>query len=460
MIEPVLDHDHYTHTVKGMCCKKCNFSSRNEAWDNFRLTCFFHNFSSYDSSFIVRYLKKPTTTIGAERSRKDVWRVRMKGNKIHRLKTRYIDFRDSLNLVPVSIGSMGQNLPLKEMHYVNGSKWVGEDVGKNIYPYRWVDSVKRLQETKFPDIKQFESNLSGKVKLEDYTYSAKLYEENCEKFLDWHVHYLERDFNTLCDCLVHMQTVIYTKFGIDILKCQSIPSCAKQAMLKVTRVKLQLITSPSMHAIFQSSIKGGLCVTALRSHRVYDHTTESLKYIDVKSLYGSVQSLYPHPIGDFQFVMPIPSPEEIMTKAMSFDDKNSKVGYLCVVDLKIPHNLHSVLSDFPVTFEKMTVDHSSYPPTPKWAHLPKSRVPKLVPSLIDPKHYTISMLSLKFLVNLGIKVTRGHHLISFSQGYFLREFVNICLEMRGKKDCSKLFSTVWKLIMNGLRINILKKLLC
>ena len=335
----------------------------------------------------------------------------MRGNKIHQIKTHLLDFRDSLDLFPLSIANLSKSLPVDHMKNVNEVKWIDEDVGKNIYPYEWLTSVKCFNDIPFPSIDKFESSLAGKVSIKDYRYSKSLYEKHCTRFLDWHLHYLELDVNILMDSLSYWQHVIFKEFGIDLLQCHSLPSCAKQSMLKMSRVRLELITDSTMHSLFQNNIRGGLCVTGLRSREVQDQTKESIRYFDVKSLYASVQKLYRHPVDGFRFLMPTPSSDTLHEMVLEYDEENANTGYLCVVDLKIPKKLHWMLSDFPVTYQKMSVDPGLYPPTSKWHHLPKSRTPKLIPSLFDPKNYGVTMMTLKFLVRLGLIIEKVHQVV-------------------------------------------------
>ena len=379
LTEPCLDHCHLTLKARGMSCNDCNLQARMPSWRNFKLQIYFHNFAKYDSCFISKYMKRPI--LSKRRRKEHVWRCRMRGNKIHQIKTHLLDFRDSLDLFPLSIASLSTNLPPDQMTNVNEIKWSDEDVSKNIYPYEWLTSVKLFNDIPFPSIDKFESSLAGKVSSKDYNYSKQLYEKHCTMFLDWHVHYLELDVNILMDSLSYWQNVIFKEFGIDLLQCHSLPSCAKQSMLKMSRVRLQLMTDPTMHNLFQSNIRGGLCVTALRSREIQDQTKESIRYFDVKSLYASVQKLYRHPVDGFRFLMPAPSPKELHEMVLEYDEKNADTGYLCVVDLHIPRKLHWMLSDFPVTYQKMSVDPHLYPPTSKWHHLPKSRTPKLCSTL-------------------------------------------------------------------------------
>ena len=364
-----------------MSCNDCNLRARMIASDNYRLQIYFHNLQ-YDSAFISKYMKNPVSST-EKRQKKHVWSCRMRGNKIHQIKTDSLDFRDSLDIFPLSIANLSKNLPENQMNNVNGIKWDGEDVSKNLYPYESITTVKRFNDKTFPSIEKFESSLSGKVTLKDYNYSKLLYQKHCTTFLDWHVHYLEMDVCILMDALNYWQNVIFNEFGIDLLQCHSLPSCAKQSMLKMTGVHLQLITDPTMHDLFRENIRGGLCISALRSRTVVDQTKESIRYFDVKSLYASVQKLYRHPVDGFRFLTPTPSPQILHKMAKEYDEKEADTGYMCVVDLKIPQELHWMLSDFPVTYQKMSVDPSMYPTTSKWKHLPKSKTPKLLPSLFE-----------------------------------------------------------------------------
>ena len=52
-----LDHSHLTGELRGMACCECNLAARESCVD-FRLQIYMHNFSGYDVSFIVRYMKK------------------------------------------------------------------------------------------------------------------------------------------------------------------------------------------------------------------------------------------------------------------------------------------------------------------------------------------------------------------------------------------------------------------
>ena len=170
----MLDHCHTTLKMRGMSCKECNLKARRTAWMNFRLQIYCHNFSGYDSCFITRYMKKPISA--GKRMTKHIWKCRVRGNKIHQVKTHLLDFRDSFDLFPLSISRLSENLPADQMKQVNEIKWPNEEVSKNIYPYEHITSVKRFDDIPFPDIGKFESLLSGKVMQKDYDYSKKLYD--------------------------------------------------------------------------------------------------------------------------------------------------------------------------------------------------------------------------------------------------------------------------------------------
>lgn len=294
----------------------------------------------------------------------------------------------------------------------------------------------------------FKSSISGDITQEQYEYARTIYEEYCTSLMDYHVHYLLIDVSILLDALVYWQNVIYNQFKIDLLQCHSLPSAAKESMHQYSRQLLELITDPVIYQRFQDNLHGGLTISALRFCEIEDHEGLSIKYFDVKSLYASTQIIYRHPIGKYRHLNPTPSPKELMDMAKTYDKKNDDTGFLCIVDLRIPHALHPLLSDFPITYQKISIDPKFYPQTSKWHFEPKSKTKKLIPSLFNPKNYGISMLTLQFLVYMGLIVDKVHDVIGYEQNYLLREFTEICQQLR-RSGCD-MDDVIYKLIPNSV----------
>ena len=82
---------------------------------------------------------------------------------------------------------------------------------------------------------------------------------------------------------------------LDLTCFVSTPSLAFEAMLKITKVKIELLTDIDMVLVSEKPIRGGL-TQVIRKHGVannkylptYDKTKKSefLQYLDAKNLYG------------------------------------------------------------------------------------------------------------------------------------------------------------------------------
>ena len=65
---------------------------------------------------------------------------------------------------------------------------------KGVFPYEWFDSCDKLNQTEFPEYKEFYSNLSGKnIKKEDYDFGQSVYNRFCKTVKDFHDFYLQTD---------------------------------------------------------------------------------------------------------------------------------------------------------------------------------------------------------------------------------------------------------------------------
>src|SRR5699024_2165544 len=81
------------------------------------------------------------------------------------------------------------------------------------------------------------------------------------------------------------------------------------AMLKLTEVKLETLSDPTMYSIFERGIRGGVCHVPKRSSEANHEYLESydpnqpkkyIIYIDANNLYGNAMS-EELPTGDFKF---------------------------------------------------------------------------------------------------------------------------------------------------------------
>jgi hypothetical protein len=77
---------------------------------------------------------------------------------------------------------------------------------------------------------------------------------------------------------------------------------------------------------------------------------------------------------------------------------------------------------------------------------------KLVPNLLNKNNYVVHISTLKLYLELGMKITKVHKVISFNQKPWLKEYVELCALQRkiAKKNGNDFLSTIFKLAMNAV----------
>ena len=129
-------------------------------------------------------------------------------------------------------------------------------------------------------------------------------------------------------------------------------------MLKVHRIKLELLTDPDMLLMFERGIRGGI-TQAVRKYAVannkymgdkFDAKSESsyLQYLDANNLYGWAMS-QPLPAGGFRWV-------SINRNEMYELSAHENKGYLLEVDVSYPQELHNEHNDLPFMCERMEIN--------------------------------------------------------------------------------------------------------
>ena len=99
-----------------------------------------------------------------------------------------------------------------------------------------------------------------------------------------------------------------------------LPGLSWDAMLKMTRVKLDLISDTDMHLLIEKGIKGEISYIAKRRSKINDDT-KTIMYWDVNNLYGYAMSqIY----GEFDWL----TKKEINEFSLNSISENSPIGYI------------------------------------------------------------------------------------------------------------------------------------
>ena len=115
-------------------------------------------------------------------------------------------------------------------------------------------------------------------------------------------------------------------------------------------------------------------------------------------------------------------------------------------DLHFPKEIHNKLKQYPPAPENMVPKDewlSDYQKELKTKMKIGNSTTKLIPHLADHLNYCIHYRNLKYLVGLGVQITKVHNIVSFKQNTWLKKYIDFNTEKRQdfEKDFFKLIYT-------------------
>ena len=363
----VRDHCHYTGLYRGPAHSLYNMRYKIPSY----IPVVFHNLSGYDAHLFIRELGAHTSDMEViAKNKEDYISFSIKvpvdsyidKNREEKDKLIELRFIDSFKFMSPSLDSLTKNL------VSGGKKLFGfEDYSelqyglltrKGVYPYEYVNSWDRFNETQLPPMDAFYSNLNmSSISEEDYQYAQQVWEEfGIHNLGDYHDLYL------------------------------------RTACLKHTGIRLELLTDPDMLLMFGRGIRGGI-TQAVRKYASANNKymgdrsnpkSESsyLQYLDANNLYGWAMS-QPLPTGGFKWV-------DVNSNEISELATRTDKRYLLEVDVSYPKELHNQHNDLPFMCERMEING----------------VEKLVPNLRDKKNYVIHIQALNQALQHGLRLNR------------------------------------------------------
>ena len=314
-------------------------------------------------------------------------------------------------------------------------------LGKGVYPYEYMDSWERFNETTLPPKEAFYSNLNLEVITDkDYTHAQKVWDVFEIKNLgEYHDLYIQSDTLLLSDVFENFRNMCLKIYELDPVYFVSVPGLAWQACLKKTRVKLELLTDYDMILMIEKGIKGGICQATYRYAKAnnkymknYNKNIESpfIEYLDANNLYGWAMS-QKLSVNDFKWI----KKEELSNFNEDFIkhyDENGNIGYFLEVDIDYSKELFSFHKDLPFLPESKKVN----------------KVEKLICSIENKEKYVIHTRALKQALDHGLVFKKVHRIIQFNQKAWLKEYINMNTELR-KNVKNEFEKDFYKLINNS-----------
>ena len=118
---------------------------------------------------------------------------------------------------------------------------------KGVYPYEYMDSQEKFNETSLPAKKDFYSKLTLEdISDKDYDTLKKCLKEYCTDKGDYHDLYVQTDTLLLADVFEKFREKCIEIYGLDPSYFYSAPGLVWQACFKKIKVKLKLLTDIDM----------------------------------------------------------------------------------------------------------------------------------------------------------------------------------------------------------------------
>ena len=310
---------------------------------------------------------------------------------------------------------------------------------KGVYPYEYMDSWEKFNETSLPSKEDFYSNLNMEdIDDIDYRHGNNVFKGfKYENLGDYHDLYVQSDTLLLADVFNNFRDMCIKEYELDPAHFLSLPGLAWQACLKKTNIELELLTDYDMLLMVEEGIRGGICHSIhqyVKANNKYmkncNNNEESsyIQYLDANNLFGWAMSKK-LPVNGFKWI----DNNEINEEFIKNYNENDNKGYILEVDVKYLKRLHKLHSDLTFLSERMKIDKCN----------------KLVCNLSNKKKYVTHINSLKQALNHGLKLKKIHRIIEFNQEAWLKPYIGMNTELRkaAKNDFEK---DIFKLMNNSV----------
>lgn len=434
----VMDHDHLSGKFRGPAHSVCNINYRNPKF----VPVFFHNLSGYDAHLFIKQFGDDARSINLIPNTEEKYISFSKALHFSvNLEPKYIQLRfiDSFRFLSSSLETLAGNLNSNQ--FTELAKFIERDrhlvTKKLAYPYEYMDSKERYNETKLPAIECFYSRLNNEtVKPEEYENAEAIWKAfNIKTMREFTQFYNKIDVLLLADIMENFRELSLETYKLDPAWYFTTPGFAWDAMLRKTQIQMELLTDIDMFLMVESGIRGGITQCSKRyakannkymNHK-YDPKKETvyLGYFDANNEYGWSMCKY-LPYSGFEWC-------DTNIDVTKISDE-SDTGYILEVDLEYPDELHDAHNDFPLAPENK---------------IGPDNLPKLMTTLYNKNNYVVHYMNLKYYLQHGLKLTKIHRVLKFKQSPWLKNYIDLNTQFRSKakNDFEKDF---YKLMNNAV----------
>ena len=452
-VKPMKDHcritGRYLGSAHDACCSKLRMNP-----DKIRVPVIFHNLRGYDNHLIMQQIGK----IAKDKSYvdKNGEKKNLKINAIPNNMERYMAFTlgnnltfiDSFQFMSSSLDKLVSNLRKEDLKYTSAA-FYGYKLDlmskKGIYRYDFMDSMEKLEIKKLPKIEDFYSTLNEEhISEKDYNHAKEVWNAfRIKNVGEYHDLYLQSDVLLLTDVFENFRNTCMQYYGLDPCHYFTSPGLSWDAMLKMTNVKLELMTDINMYQFIEKGMRGVVSYIANRYGKANNKYMEGydekkpkyLLYLDANNLYGWAMSQY-LPYGSFKWL----SDEELNKIDLGKYKEDSREGLVLEVYFEYPNDLHELQNDYPLAPEKVKVSKdmlSEYcNKISEKYKISFGLVNKLIPTLNNKKEYVVHYRNVQLYMDLGLKVTKVHRALKFKQSPWLKQYIDFNTNKRKEAKTS------------------------
>ena len=475
-VDAVRDHCHITGRFRGAAHNACNLKLRLNPKTT-SIPVVFHNLRGYDSHLLMQAISKikPPEDEGEELTDRQELEKYLQEERDYKLSCipnnteKYISFSlgqlrfiDSAQFLLASLAKLvAANSP--EAFQITARYEPDHQkrqllLRKGVYPYEFMDSWERFEAAQLPPKEAFYSKLSDEhISDSDYAHAQQVWKTfECRTLGDYTDLYSRTDVLLLADVFENFRKMCQKQYGLDPAHYYTSPGLSWDALLKKTRVELELLTDYDQHLFIEKGMRGGISMVSKRHARANNPAVEGydpeksnshILYLDANNLYGWAMS-QPLPTGGFQWV------EDCDRLADSVKNlpADGAEGYILEVDLEYPQGLHDEHNSYPLAPERMVVQKewmSDYQQDLLGVGVAPTEVEKLVPNLRDKERYVLHYRNLQLYLSLGMRVKKVHRALRFEQSPWMELYIRMNTELR-KVATSDFEKDLYKLMNNAV----------
>ena len=443
----VRDHCHITGEYRGAAHSNCNLKLRITP----KTPIYLHNSRNYDTHLLMQAISKVDGNITCIPNNMEKYMTFSLGDLV---------FKDSFQFLGSSLDSLVKANKPEDFEIFNDhipEEYVSLLLRKGIYPYNHMKSWDSFEETKLPPIECFYNDLREEgISQEEYNHALEVWNTlGCENLGTYHDIYLITDVLLLADVFEIFRKKCLDIYGLDPAYYISAPGLSWDALFKTTEVNVELLTDYDMLLFIEKGRRGGISMVSKRYAEANNKYLENfdpekpsnyLLYLDANNLYGWAMS-QPLPIGDYKWVE---KTDDVIENIMKIPIDSEK-GYILETDLEYPEEYHEEHNSYPLAPESLCVEKewlSEYQ-LKLLGEQTLHKVKKLVPNLRNKEKYVLHYRNLQLYLSLGMKLTKVHRILEFTQSPWMKPYIEMNTELR-KKCTSDFEKNLYKLMNNSV----------